>query len=95
MTIRLAFSLGAMSMLSACLPALVAGAVVGDNHVKSKMDRKRASAEAIGQDLNPRTIRISGVEKDGDMVSWTAITAVGRYTCTQRAGLEHAKCVKS
>ncbi|HEX5184133.1 MAG TPA: hypothetical protein VFW19_13425 [Allosphingosinicella sp.] len=89
---RVAVGLGAMLSLSGCLAAVVAGGVVGKDKVDAKMDRKHASAEAIGHDLNYRTIRISGVEKDGDIVKWTAITTIGRYLCSQHAGLQHATC---
>lgn len=92
------------TMLSGCiaaaaLPLVVGGgAAVGTSEMAkgrmNKADRQMASADAIGQDLNARRIKISDVSKSGDTESWTATTAVGPYRCTMGVGRKTARCAR-
>jgi hypothetical protein len=92
------------TLLSGCVAAAAiplvtgGGAFLGTKELaKSDMnraDRQAASANAIGQDLNARKIKISDVAKNGDVESWTATTAVGTYRCTMGVGRQTARCVK-
>ena len=92
--------------LSGCVAALAApsllvggGSFVGANayskHMMSKADRQFASAQAIGSDLNPLTIKVSNAKTAGTTVSWTAKVADGRrYACSQENGHLSASCVE-
>ena len=90
-------------MLSGCVAALAAPFLItggsmaaGDawmDGLVKKQARRQASAEAIGQDLDPRGIKVSKVEKEGDTIRWTADTAVGRYSCSAMKGKVHATCL--
>jgi hypothetical protein len=98
--------LGALPLLSGCVaPLLMApslavsgGGLYGINaytkHVMTESERQGATAAAVGNDLNLREIKVSKAVKDGDIVRWTADTAIGRYSCSQMVGRVHATCVK-
>jgi hypothetical protein len=103
---RVCAVLGSAWALSGCVAAMAApsllvggGSLLGiheySKHVMNTADRQLASADAIGQDLNMRKIKISDVKTDGGMDRWTAKTAVGRYSCSMVEGKKDATCVKA
>ena len=106
MIIRTCAALTSAVALSGCVAALAApsllvggGSFVGANayskHMMSKADRQFASAQAIGSDLNPRTIKVSKAKAKGTTVRWTAKVADGRqYACSQEKGHLSASCVE-
>ena len=100
-------ALAALGMLSGCIAALpmalleggtLGGALVGSDawskSVMRKEERREMTASAIGNDLNPRLIKVSSAKRDGDKVRWTADTATGHYACSALQGRMTATCTK-
>jgi hypothetical protein len=72
-------------------------AAVGDsmgNHAASKQQRQQATAAAIGSRVEWFSVKVSGVRKHGNSVSWTARTPLGQYTCSEELGETVAACTE-
>lgn len=95
-------ALAAVSTLAGCIAAplaIVGGATygglkMGDHAYKkdTQAGLPTETAAAIGRNLDPKNVKISGVAYDHHNVTWLADTPLGRYSCSQ-AGLQ-AYCLK-
>lgn len=105
MLARCIAAFGAVSILSGCVAAIPAAVVALNGgelygahrmarHIMNNQDRKTASAQAIGGDLNTRKIKISDISTEGETERWTAITVDGSYSCSELAGHTTATCNK-
>lgn len=103
--LKILSALGAAASLSGCVAAMMApgllatgGAYAGGNALEkrsyAKLGRQMASAEAIGNDLNYGSVKVSKAVRDGDTIRWTADTPIGKYACSQLAGRQHATCAR-
>ena len=81
--------LSAALMLSGCIAALpyaayvgAGAAIKGVGHSEAKGNMPRATAQAIGHNVDPESIKVSGVHIATHQATWTADTPIGRYQCS-------------
>jgi hypothetical protein len=68
--------------------ALVACASTGDN-------LQRATAMAIGSNIDPDSVRVSDIDRGATSVHWNATTPQGRYKCSADDMVRRPYCVRN
>lgn len=83
-----------ISLLSGCIAASAGLAVASVAGVRSNTNSKmpRATAHAIGGNINPDDIKISNAHIGMNKARWTADTPKGRYACNADDMIRDAFC---
>jgi len=76
------------SILLAFSTLIIAGCASTDDNLQ------RASAIAIGHNVDPGTVTVSDIDRGATSVKWTAVTPSGRYACSADDMVRQPYCVK-